>query len=312
MIHTEHLTKLFDQFVAVDDVNLDVPAGEVLALLGPNGAGKTTTVRMLTSVLRPTSGKAEIAGYDVIEHPEKVRACVGVLTEQHGLYERMRPHDYLDFFGQLYGLNRSKRQEQARFWMEKFGLDAARKRRIGEFSKGMRQKLALVRALLHDPPVLLLDEPTSAMDPESARLVRDALHLMRSERRAILLCTHNLVEAEELADRIAIIRKGQIVVYGPPDVLKRQILGPSIFDVRLTEPLDGKTLDLPGDAEIIERGECWFRYRVTQPEQTNPLVLKSLVENAISVMSLQESPRSLEDVYLKVMGNESVLESTHG
>lgn len=312
MIHTELLTKRFDQFLAVNCVSLDVAAGEVLALLGPNGAGKTTTVRMLTSVLRPSSGRATVASFDVVEEPAKVRASVGVLTEQHGLYERMRPLDYLDFFGQIYGLERSKRKEQARFWTERFGLDGDAKRRIGEFSKGMRQKLALARALIHDPPVLLLDEPTSAMDPESARLVRDSIHLMRSERRSILLCTHNLVEAEELADRIAIICKGEIVVYGAPVELKRRILGPSIFEVNLSEPLDGKPLDLPVGAELIECGNCWFRYRVENPRETNPQVMTCLAQAGLGIVSLHEMPRSLEEVYLKVMANGTGMEQKNG
>ena len=179
--------------------------------LGPNGAGKTTTVRMLTSVLRPTRGWARVAGYDVVDQPAQVRASVGVLTEQHGLYERMPADEYLDFFGQVYGLDARHAPEAHPGTAGTFGLGEYARRRIGEYSKGMRQKLALARALLHDPPVLLLDEPTSAMDPESARLVRDAIHELRSANRTIVICTHNLAEAEELADQIAIIRRGQII-----------------------------------------------------------------------------------------------------
>jgi ABC-2 type transport system ATP-binding protein len=301
MILTEHLSKQFDQFLAVDSIDLEVKAGEVLALLGPNGAGKTTTVRMLTSVLKPTGGRAIVAGYDVVEQPAKVRASVGVLTEQHGLYERMPARDYLDFFGQIYGMSRADRQKQARYWLGRFGLEGVQQQRIGEFSKGMRQKLALARALLHNPPVLLLDEPTSAMDPESARLVRDSIHLLRSESRAVLLCTHNLVEAEELADRIAIIRRGRIILYGPPSEIKRQLLGPSEFEAHLTAHLNGYELALPEGAELTGQGQDWFRYRVECPEQTNPRVLEMLVRAGIGVVSLQELPRSLEEVYLKAM-----------
>lgn len=205
MIEAEDLSKKFDEFLAVDKVSLKVGQGEILVLLGPNGAGKTTTVRMLTSILRPTTGWAKVAGYDVVASPDKVRSSVGVLTEHHGLYGRMNADEYLVFFGSLYGLPASKSRKRSAEFMERFGLEVGKKR-LSEFSKGMRQKLALIRALLHEPPVILLDEPTSAMDPESAFTVREAIRELRSTDRTIVLCTHNLKEAEELADQIAIIK----------------------------------------------------------------------------------------------------------
>src|SRR5690606_10541965 len=201
MIHVEDLTKDFDSFRAVDHISLSVPAGSVLALLGPNGAGKTTSVRMMTSILAPTSGRASIAGYDVVKQPEQVRAHVGVLTEQHGLYERMKAIEYLDFFGQVYHLSKAERRQRALTLMERFGLTFALDKRLGEYSKGMKQKLALVRAMLHNPPVLLLDEPTSAMDPQSARQVREAIVEMQRDERTFLITTHNLTEAQILADK---------------------------------------------------------------------------------------------------------------
>ncbi|MEO1443775.1 MAG: ABC transporter ATP-binding protein, partial [Chloroflexota bacterium] len=183
MIETNNLTKVFDEFLAVENVTLNVEPGTVLALLGPNGAGKTTSVRMMTSILNPTSGTASIAGYDVVTQPEQVRAHVGVLTEQHGLYERMKGMRYLDFFGQVYHLTKQERQQRSQQLMERFGLGFAMDKRLGEYSKGMKQKLALVRAMLHNPPVLLLDEPTSAMDPQSAKQVRDAILELRGDSR---------------------------------------------------------------------------------------------------------------------------------
>ncbi|MCD6401605.1 MAG: ABC transporter ATP-binding protein [Anaerolineales bacterium] len=301
MIRTENLTKKFKDFVAVDQVNLRVAAGEVLALLGPNGAGKTTTVRMLTSVLHPTSGRAYVAGFDVLEHPEKVRASVGVLTEQHGLYNRMRAREYLEFFASLYGMDQENRRQKVTDILEKFGLNKVTQKRIGEYSKGMRQKLALARALIHDPPVLLLDEPTSAMDPESARLVRDSIKDLRSEDRAIVICTHNLVEAEELADKIAIIRNGKIIAHGSPKSLKRLFLGPPIYELRLAKDLNGYKLKLPKEIHITERGLNWFRYRVHDPKKINPQILKSLLYQNIPVLSLQEIPQNLEQVYMQAI-----------
>lgn len=306
MILTSDLSKQFNSFWAVDGVNLQVNAGEVLALLGPNGAGKTTTVRMLTSVLRPTRGNARIAGYDVVHDAQKVRASVGVLTEQHGLYSRMPASDYLDFFGQVYGLDPARRSKRTRELLEEFGLLQASNQRIGEFSKGMRQKLALARAMLHDPPVLLLDEPTSAMDPESARLVRDSIQELRSASRTIIICTHNLAEAEELADQIAIIRQGKIIASGSPSDLKRDLLGPSEFSVEFGESLDGKPLFLPADAELTVRLEKSLHFRTRYPQDTNPLVLRYLLAQDLPVVGLKEVPRSLEQVYLTAMNTQKI------
>jgi ABC-2 type transport system ATP-binding protein len=305
MIVTQDLSKSFDDFVAVNGVDLHVSAGEVLALLGPNGAGKTTTVRMLTSLLKPTRGSARVAGYDVIQQSVKVRASVGVLTEQHGLYARMPAGEYLDFFGQLYALQPAQRHNRVDQLLEKFGLARVRQQRIGEFSKGMRQKLALARALFHDPPVLLLDEPTSAMDPESARLVRDSIRDLRSAERAIVICTHNLAEAEELADKIAIIRAGEIIAQGTPNTLKEEMLGPAEYEVRLSIPLNGRKPPIPHGVVVISQGSDWIRYQATSPEQSNPRLLRALLDQDFPVVSLQETPRTLEQVYLKAIHNST-------
>jgi ABC-2 type transport system ATP-binding protein len=312
MIVSEGLSKLFNDFLAVDGVSIQVKAGEVLALLGPNGAGKTTTVRMLTSVLRPSRGWAQVAGYDVVQQPAQVRASVGVLTEQHGLYGRMSADDYLDFFGQLYKMDPAARRKRCADLLEKFGLGEARKRRIGEYSKGMRQKLALARALLHDPPVLLLDEPTSAMDPESARLVRDSLHALRSADRAIIICTHNLAEAEELADQIAIIRRGRIIAEGTVAALKDRLLGSAEYQVNLGTALNGRFPTLPPDLSITEQGPDWLRYRANNPQALNPILLRSLLDQGLPVTSLHEVPRSLERVYLQAVGALENGEVSHG
>jgi len=301
MIETQGLSKRFDSFLAVDGVTLTVKPGEVLALLGPNGAGKTTTVRMLTSILKPSAGWARVAGHDVVEEPAAVRTRVGVLTENPGLYFRMRSEEYLDFFGELYGLSPAARRARAVQLLERFGMADARGKRLGEYSKGMRQKLALIRALLHDPPVLLLDEPTSAMDPQSARLVRDAIAELRSENRAIILCTHNLTEAEQLADQIAIIRRGRIITLGSPAALKRALLGAPVMELQTAAPLNGLVEDLSDAVEIVAAGENWVRYRAPDPAQINPLIVQRLADQKIPVVTLAEVPRSLEDVYLQVV-----------
>ena len=165
----------------------------------------------------------------------------------------------------------------------------------------MRQKLALARALLHDPPVLLLDEPTSAMDPESSRLVRDAIKNLRSAERAFIICTHNLAEAEELADKIAIIRRGKIIAQGSPNSLKASLLGPTEFELRVAGHLNGLPETLPSGAAFVEKGPDWFRFTVNEPEKVNPRVLQHFLDNGFAVISLQEVPRSLEQVYMQAI-----------
>jgi ABC-2 type transport system ATP-binding protein len=180
-------------------------------------------------------------------------------------------------------------------------LREAAGRRLGEYSKGMRQKLALIRAMLHDPPVLLLDEPTSAMDPLSARLVRDAIIDLRSEKRAIILCTHNLTEAEQLADHIAVIRRGRIIANGSPAQLKRDWLGPPLLELRVARPLNGVVESLRDLVTVVANGVDWLRYQAEAPEAMNPRVLQRLASQQVPVVTLAEVPRSLEDVYLQVV-----------
>ncbi len=303
MIETKNLSKAFQDFWAVDDVNLDVEAGQILALLGQNGAGKTTTIRMLTGLLRPTRGWAKIDGRDVVAEPTAIRSSVGVLTEQHGLYLRMTADEYLDFFGRVYQLDADKRKKRSDYLLEYFGLARAAKRRIGEYSKGMRQKLALARTLIHEPPVLLLDEPTSAMDPESARLVRDEIANLRSSQRTIVICTHNLVEAEALADRIAIIYQGKILVNDNLDALKRKVLGSPEYEVLFSEDWDFPESSLPKGVEMLSQEARGFSFRTSAPEETNPLILRELGHVNAPVLTLQKKQRSLEQVYLKVMAD---------
>jgi ABC-2 type transport system ATP-binding protein len=301
MIQTEDLSKQFGEFWAVEGVNLDVLPGQVLALLGQNGAGKTTTIRMLTSVLAPTRGKARIAGFDVVQSPEKVRASVGLLTEQHGLYLRMTGMEYLDFYGRIYRLPGGTRRKRSREWLEYFGLAEVARQPIGQYSKGMRQKLALARTLIHEPPVLLLDEPTSAMDPESAQLVRNAIATLRSDQRTIIICTHNLVEAEMLASKIAIIYRGRILTSGTIEELKRTLLGPAEYEVRVRGKYPHATIQLPPGITPIEGGGTNLRFRVQDPQLSNPVFLRELLKRKAEVVAFQELPRTLEQVYLAAM-----------
>lgn len=302
MIEAEDLTKYFDKFKAVEGVNINVPPGKVLALLGQNGAGKTTTVRMLTSILAPTRGWARISGYDVVQKPAEVRASVGVLTEMHGLYTRMTALEYLEFFGEVYGLDKTRRQRRIDDLLSYFGLAEAAKRRTGEYSKGMRQKLALARALIHEPPVLLLDEPTSAMDPESAQLVREEIARLKSSQRSIIICTHNLAEAEMLADKIAIIYRGRILLQGTLDELRRKLLGTPEYEVCFSGKWALNGLESIQGLRVSETTETGFRFETEQADLTNPALLKRLIEQNAPVVTIHPVARSLEQVYLRAMG----------
>jgi ABC-2 type transport system ATP-binding protein len=312
MIESSELTKDFGEFRAVDKVTLNVPSGTVLAVLGPNGAGKTTTVRMLTSILAPTSGWARIAGYDVVADPARVRAHVGVLTEQHGLYERMKALEYLDFFGRVYHLPAAQRRSSALNLMERFGLEDALDKRLGEYSKGMKQKLALVRAMLHNPPVLLLDEPTSAMDPQSAKQVRDAILELRQDERTFLITTHNLTEAQILADNIAIIRHGRIIADGNFEQLARRFVGEPLMELRTREHLNGLAREIGDMVQIEETGTDWLRFRVADPNTTNPALLRRITGLGIDVVTLAPVSQSLEDIYLQVVKEDEDQERNNG
>lgn len=301
MIETCDLGKQFNDFWAVEGVTLNVKPGQILALLGQNGAGKTTTVRMLTALLQPTSGWARVAGYDVARQGNAVRASVGVLTEQQGLYVRMNAREYLDFFAETHSMSPQMRKSRSEYLLEYFGLTEASGRRIGEYSKGMKQKLALARALMHEPPVLLLDEPTSAMDPESARLVRDEIANLRSSQRAIVICTHNLAEAEALADIVVIIYRGRILLQGSLQELKDRVLGPVEFAARLSRDWEAGGLSLPPGVTMRQPEPSSVHFGVAQPHTANPLLLESLSAAHAPLLTFQEVPRSLEQVYLKVM-----------
>lgn len=305
MIEAVELGKKFEDFTAVHSISFQVAPGELLALLGPNGAGKTTTVRMLGAILRPTHGHARVNGYDAVTQADDVRRSVGMLTEQPGLYLRMSGLEYLMFYGRLYGMSDSLIKQKSLNLFERFNMAGSEGRRLGQYSKGMSQKVGLIRAMLHDPAVLLLDEPTSAMDPYSAKLVRDAILELRDGKRSIILCTHNLAEAETLADRIAIVKQGTIVAEGTTADLKQQLLGQPQLEVRVDKPLNGQIKELDNLVTVESVNNNTIRYRTPQPETTNPQLVRRLGELGLGVISLYEIPQSLEEVYLRVVAGES-------
>src|SRR4030065_2259821 len=216
MIRTEQLTKKFGDLTAVDRLDLEVREGEVFGFLGPNGAGKTTTVRMLTSLIGPTSGSAIVNGYPIGERDTDIRRTVGILTETPGLYDNLSAEFNLEIYANLYEVKDPKGQVEK--YLRMLGLWERRQDEAGTFSKGMKQKLAIARALLHEPRILFLDEPTAALDPEAAHLVHDFIIELKNEGRTIFLCTHNLDEADRLCDRIGVFKSHLLVVDTPANL----------------------------------------------------------------------------------------------
>jgi ABC-2 type transport system ATP-binding protein len=296
------LGRRFGDRWAVREVTLDVRRGEVLGLLGPNGAGKTTTVRLLTALIGPSEGTAAVDGLDVVRDADAVRARVGILTETPGLYDKLSATANLEFFGRLHGLDSAVRAERIERHLRLFGLWDRRHDPAGTFSKGMKQKLAIARALLHEPAVVFLDEPTAALDPEAAYIVRDSIEQLRRAGRTIVLATHNLDEADRLCDRIAFVRGGLLRVDTPA-----RLRGSRQLTVRLAEgvhpglPATLRSIEgMATDAVIVEGAS--IRITTDDPEALAPAVVRAIVEAGGQVVEVRPERQSLEAVYFEVMG----------
>ncbi len=303
MIHTEGLTKVFGDaeraVTAVDHLTLDVAEGEVFGFLGPNGAGKTTTVRMLTSLIGPTSGQASVNGLVVGRDDQAIRQTVGLLTETPGMYDRLSAEKNLTIFANLYSVPDPAASVEK--YLKMLGLWARRQDEAGSFSKGMRQKLALARALLHEPKVLFLDEPTSGLDPEAAKLVRDFIEELKTEGRTIFLCTHNLDEADRLCDRVAIFKTRLITVDSPANIRQRLYGRRVVFHLRQPgEPLAAAARALPFVKEV-QAVDNKLVVALDNPEDDNPALIRHLVEAGAEIQFVGELRHSLEDVYLRLM-----------
>jgi ABC-2 type transport system ATP-binding protein len=303
MIHTDGLTKQYGALTAVDHLSLDVEEGEVFGFLGPNGAGKTTTVRMLTSLISTTSGTAEVAGCQVGDPAEelKLRRQVGLLPENVGLYEALSAYDNLAYFGQLYRVDPDHLRENIRRLLEMLELWDRRDAPVATFSKGMKQKVAIARALVHDPVVLFLDEPTANLDPEAAKTVRDFILALKKEQRTIFLNTHQLSEAERVCDRVGILRT-KLLTVGSPEDLKAKIWGSRTL-VRLDRVSDALVAAIRarlGDRRIQVEGDRLY-VEVTNPDEENPEIAAAVMGAGGRLRELSPVSASLEDVYLKLV-----------
>ncbi len=299
MIHTEQLSKQFGDSFAVDSLDLDVAEGEVFGFLGPNGAGKTTTVRMLSCLIRPTSGSAVVNGFTVGRHDRDIRRSIGLLTETPGLYDRLSALHNLEIYASLYEVER--RNQQVEKYLRLLGLWKRRHDKAATFSKGMKQKLSLARALLHEPRVLFLDEPTAALDPESAHLVREFIAGLKHEGRTIFLCTHNLEEADRLCDRIGVLRT-RLLTVDTPQHLRTNLFGRKVL-FRLGQASASvaravSELTFVTDCRVADNE---MTVTLDDPELHNPELIRLLVGLGVDVQFVSEVQRSLEDVYLQLM-----------
>ena len=305
MIRTEALNKVFagnkknTPIQAVTNLTLEVQQGEVFGFLGPNGAGKTTTVRMLCALIGQTAGRAWVNNFEIGKQDREIRASVGILTEQPGMYDRLSAEKNLTIYANLYEVPDVPGQVEK--YLRMLGIWDRRKDLPGSFSKGMTQKLAIARALLHEPATLFLDEPTSGLDPEAAKLVRDFIEELKIEGRTIFMCTHNLDEADRLCDRIGVFKQ-QLIKVDTPNRMRTAVFGRRIeFRLKHATP---SMLELARRFDFVKSAEIadtQLTLGLDNPEEGNPLIVKALVEAGAEVQFVSEVRHSLEDVYLSLI-----------
>jgi ABC-2 type transport system ATP-binding protein len=301
MIHTENLSKKFSTTLAVDTLNLDVHEGEVFGFLGPNGAGKTTTVRMLTSLIAPTGGTARVNGLVVGKQDMDIRRSVGILTETPGMYDNLSAEYNLMVYANLYEVKDPKGQVEK--YLRMLGLWDRRLDEAGTFSKGMKQKLAIARTLLHEPTLLFLDEPTAGLDPEASKLVRDFVEELRKQGRTIFLCTHNLDEADRLCDRIGVFKTRMLVV-DTPENLRTQLFGRKVvFHLRATSDAVVAAVRALPFARDVKAIDNKLLVTLDDPDAQNPVIVRALVAAESDVQFVGELRHSLEDVYMQLVKN---------
>lgn len=303
IIQTDRLTRRFDQVTAVAQVDLTVERGEVFGLLGHNGAGKTTLVRLLNGLLRSSEGSARVLGYDPVSQGDELRRHTGVLTETPSLYENLTARDNLIFFGTLYGVSAAGLTAKVDEILELFGLRERAGDKAGQFSKGMKQRLALARTLVHQPELLFLDEPTAALDPEAARQVTDLMaRLSRESGRTVFLCTHNLAEAQRLCDRVAVINKGRLLAVGTSTQLANELFEGLWVEITLSsqpdESMPAALQMLPGVLGVTQDDHL-LAIQVQQ-EDVTPSVVAKIVELGGAIMRVNPREHSLEEIYFRV------------
>jgi ABC-2 type transport system ATP-binding protein len=308
VIVVNRLRKDFRQLTAVHDLSFEVGDGEIFGLLGPNGAGKTTTIRMLAGLIAPTDGQATVNGHSLGEASDRIRGITGVLTESPGLHDRLTARQNLAYYGRLYGLTGGTLREAVDRYLAVVGMSDQADRRVAGFSKGMRQKIAIARALLHEPEVIYLDEPTSGLDPSAAKTVRDFVATLRELGRSIVVCTHNLDEAERLCDRIGIMR-GTLLRVDTPAGLRRNGRGATVR-VQLNGARGPESfLDTMADLAYVRDAQPLdgaLMLELEDPRHETPDVVNELVRAGARITGVGEVTATLEDVYLQLVGEAGV------
>ncbi len=300
MIDAENLTRKFGDLTAVDKLTFHIEEGEVFGFLGPNGAGKTTAMRMLSCLISKTSGEARIAGYDVSDEADslKIRKIIGLLPENNGLYDDLTAYKNLDFYGKLYECSKTQRKENIEHFLKLLGLWDKRDVLAGTFSKGMKQKLAIARSLVHEPEILFLDEPTANLDPESSKTVRDFILDLKKEKKTIFLNTHNLDEAQRICDKIGIFNT-KLMTIGSPKELEDSTMRKKTA-IQLKE-VNNKILKALRNLSLsnftIDNNKLIID--VVNPENENPIIVDAIVSAGGKIQYITRISSTLEDVYLK-------------
>jgi ABC-2 type transport system ATP-binding protein len=304
MISVENLTKEFGTVTAVKDISFSIDESEIFGFLGPNGAGKTTTIRMLSTLIGATSGKITIDGRDPVKEGTYIRSIIGLLTESPGLYEKISAYANLDYFSSFYDMPDKKRKENIKKYLKMFGLWERRDDLAGTYSKGMKQKLALCRALIHEPKILFLDEPTAGLDPASAHMVRSFIEDLKQEKITVFLCTHNLTEASTLSDRVCFIKQ-KIIRISTLSELQAHDKNKGIEIVfKQDSERYRKLLESISGINNVDANDNIASVFVENPEVTNPEIIRQLVNNDIDILYVNEIKASLEDIYLELIKDE--------
>lgn len=300
------LVKRFGERLALNEISFNVYEGEIFGLLGPNGAGKTTTLRILSGILKPDEGDVYVSGFDVIKEAENIRSLIGYLPEISGLYERLSVWDNLEFYGKIYGMRGRDLEERIMELLRLFDLDDRKFEKVGSLSKGLRRRVAVARALVHDPSILLLDQPTSDLDPAMARLIRNVIRSLNKDGgKTILICTHNLTEAEELCDRVAVIDKGIILGIGSLSELAGELSTGQFFKIVSLRPIKDYLEVFAEAGEVIELKEYEVVIRVSESNKVSELI-RRLVFSGCDLLEVRMLRPSLEDVYLKLVRDREV------
>ncbi|MEO8354932.1 MAG: ABC transporter ATP-binding protein [Chloroflexota bacterium] len=310
IIEVNNLQRIFGDNKAVDGMTFAVEPGEVFGLLGPNGAGKTTTVRLLNGILPPSGGTAHVFGFDPITQGQLIRRKTGVLTETPSLYERLTASENLEFFGTLHEIPQSDLKERVEEMLDFFELTSRARDKVETYSKGMKQRLALARALLHKPPLLFLDEPTSGLDPEAAQQVNDLIaSLSHTNGQTVVLASHNLLEAQRLCDRVAIINHGRILALGSLDELSKKLWPVIWADVMFHVKPAGKTIETlkshRGVIQILQGAKHDALSIQVDNEAVIPEVIRYLVQEGESILRVNPRDHTLEDIYFALQAGEA-------